>query len=193
MACDVPSGRRRRLRRGGGRGRAGRRHATFHGSKIGLWVAPGALHAGRVEVVPIGVPRGAPAPAEAGLISVRVLEPSAALAPRLEVHVGRRGDRRWRRGLTGRPRHGGDGAQRTGAGYVQVAVPLSAQPALDLRLLEAMTRGLAEEDGGHAPRGCPRSSRWPSARRGRARPGLGRAAARWPSPSRSRARSRSRS
>jgi NAD(P)H-hydrate epimerase len=39
-------------------------------------------------------------------------------------------------------------AQRTGAGYVQVAVPESAQQALELRLLEAMTRGMPESDDG---------------------------------------------
>ncbi len=36
--------------------------ATFHGPKLGLHVDPGKAHAGRVEVVEIGVPRGAPAP-----------------------------------------------------------------------------------------------------------------------------------
>jgi NAD(P)H-hydrate epimerase len=44
-------------------------------------------------------------------------------------------------------------AQRAGAGYVQVAVPLSAQPVLQLKLLEGMTRALPEEDGGHTPAG----------------------------------------
>jgi NAD(P)H-hydrate epimerase len=44
-------------------------------------------------------------------------------------------------------------AARTGAGYVQVAVPESAQQVVELRLLEQMTRGLPDADGGHAPAG----------------------------------------
>src|SRR3982750_1631749 len=45
------------------------------------------------------------------------------------------------------------GAQRTGAGYVQLAVPESAQQAVALRLLEAVTRGLPEEQGMPVPGG----------------------------------------
>ena len=47
-------------------------------------------------------------------------------------------------------------AQRTGAGYVQVAVPESAEQALELRLLEAMTRGMPERDGTHTEAGAER-------------------------------------
>jgi NAD(P)H-hydrate epimerase len=53
------------------------------------------------------------------------------------------------RGLTGAPTMAAMAAQRTGAGYVQVAVPEPARPALELRLLEAMTRGLPEDGDGH--------------------------------------------
>ena len=42
-------------------------------------------------------------------------------------------------------------AMRTGAGYVQVAVPASTEPTFDLKLLEAMTHGMAEDDGAHSP------------------------------------------
>ena len=45
-------------------------------------------------------------------------------------------------------------AQRTGAGYVQCAVPESAEQSLELRLLEAMTRGLPEQDGAHTEQGA---------------------------------------
>jgi ADP-dependent NAD(P)H-hydrate dehydratase / NAD(P)H-hydrate epimerase len=53
------------------------------------------------------------------------------------------------RGLTGAPTMAAFSAARTGAGYVQVAVPLSAEPVLQLKLLEGMTRALPEDDGGH--------------------------------------------
>src|SRR5919107_734456 len=44
-------------------------------------------------------------------------------------------------------------AMRTGAGYVQVAVPASTEPTFDLKLMEAMTNGLPEDDGAHVPDG----------------------------------------
>jgi NAD(P)H-hydrate epimerase len=58
------------------------------------------------------------------------------------------------RGLTGAPTMAALSAQRTGAGYVQVAVPESAEAVLQLKLLEGMTRALPEDGGGHTPRGA---------------------------------------
>jgi NAD(P)H-hydrate epimerase len=57
-------------------------------------------------------------------------------------------------GYTGAPCMTALGAQRTGAGYVQLAVPESAQQAVALRLLEAVTRGLPEKDGMHVAAGA---------------------------------------
>src|SRR5215216_5421365 len=74
VACDTPSGVNASSGEVEGRAVEAAATATFHGSKIGLHVAPGALHAGTVEVVEIGIPRGAPAGKRAGLISERVLE-----------------------------------------------------------------------------------------------------------------------
>jgi ADP-dependent NAD(P)H-hydrate dehydratase / NAD(P)H-hydrate epimerase len=58
-------------------------------------------------------------------------------------------------GLTGAPTMAARSASRAGAGYVQVAVPESAQAAIDMRLLEQMSRGLPEHDGAHTPTGVP--------------------------------------
>src|SRR5205814_9675852 len=124
--------------------------ATFHGSKIGLHVNPGKERAGEVSFAEIGIPRGAPPPTAAGLISERVME----LVPRRArdgskfesgtvVVVG------GSRGLTGAPTMAALSAQRRGAGYVQGAVPLSAEPVLQLTLLEGMTPALPEAHGGH--------------------------------------------
>jgi NAD(P)H-hydrate epimerase len=154
VACDVPSGVDASSGEVVSEAVRARVTATFHGSKVGLWVAPGALCAGEVEEVGIGVPRGAPDPSEVGLIAARVLE----LVPSRPRHgtkftsgvvtiVG------GGRGLTGAPAMAAMSAMRAGAGYVQVAVPASIEPALELRLLEAMTRGLPEEEGGHVPDG----------------------------------------
>jgi NAD(P)H-hydrate epimerase len=154
VACDVPSG----VNATTGEVEAGAVSAhvtvTFHGPKVGLFVEPGKAHAGRVEVVEIGIPRGAPGSSEAGLIAERVLE--------LYPHRPRSGSKfesgvvvvvGGSMGLTGAPTMAARSAQRSGAGYVQVAVPGPVQPAVDLRLLEQMSRGLPDDDGFHTPEG----------------------------------------
>ncbi len=154
IACDVPSG--VNASSGEIEGEAVRATATgtFHGAKLGLRVNPGAAHAGEVEVIEIGIPRGAPSGEGAGLITDRVLElyprrerESSKFASGVVVVVG------GSEGLTGAPTMAALSAQRAGAGYVQVAVPRPAQPVIDLRLLEGMSRGLPHEDGGHCPAG----------------------------------------
>jgi NAD(P)H-hydrate epimerase len=154
VACDVPSG----VNASTGEIEAGavmaQVTATFHGSKVGLFVEPGKGHAGSIEVVEIGIPRGAPEALAAGLISERVL----GLYPRrtrsgskfesgVVVVVGGSA------GLTGAPTMAARSAQRAGAGYVQVAVPQPVQQAVDLRLLEQMSRGLPDDGGFHTPEG----------------------------------------
>jgi ADP-dependent NAD(P)H-hydrate dehydratase / NAD(P)H-hydrate epimerase len=154
VACDVPSG----VNASTGEVEAGAVRAdataTFHGSKVGLHVEPGKGHAGSVEVAEIGIPRGAPAPGAAGLISERVLD----LYPRR----GRSGSKfdsgvvvvvGGAVGLTGAPTMAARSASRAGAGYVQVAVPEPVQPSVDLRLLEQMSRGLPDDDGFHTAAG----------------------------------------
>ena len=154
IACDVPSG----VDASTGEVATVAVHAdataTFHGSKPGLHMAPGAIHAGDVEVVEIGIPRGAPVATRVGLISERVLE----RFPRRQ-RFGSKFDSGvvaiagGARGLTGAPAMTAMAAQRAGAGYVQVGVPATVEPALELRLLEQMTRGLPDADGAHAPAG----------------------------------------
>ena len=95
VACDVPSGVDASTGEVEGEAVRAAVTATFHGSKLGLWVEPGkTLRRARWRWCEIGVPRGAPAPGRAGLISERVL----ALYPRrprerLQVRVGRGGGR----------------------------------------------------------------------------------------------------
>lgn len=156
LACDVPSGVNASTGEVEGEAVRALATATFHGSKLGLHVEPGKDHAGRVEVVEIGVPRGFPAPGTAGLISERVLDlyPSRARSGtkfRSGVVLVAGGSL----GLTGAPTMTALAASRAGAGYVQVAVPAPAQPAIDMRLLEQMSRGLPDHDGAHGPRGVP--------------------------------------
>jgi NAD(P)H-hydrate epimerase len=155
VACDVPSGVDASSGRAEGAAVRADVTATFHASKIGLHVAPGKHYAGRVVVVEIGVPRGAPAPAAAGLITDRLLElvPTRA-ADGSKFTSGVVAVAGGARGLTGAPCMAAMAAQRAGAGYVQVAVPGSVEPILEGRLLEPMTRGLPEAEGGHVPEGA---------------------------------------
>jgi NAD(P)H-hydrate epimerase len=133
-------------------GRAVRATATvtFHTGKPGLWIRPGKAHAGVVETIDIGIPRGAPARATIGLTDRSVLD----CLPRREAsstkftsgHVLVVGGSR---GLTGAPRMAAHASMRAGAGYVTACVPASLQGVLTSGgPPEMMTRGLADEDGG---------------------------------------------
>ncbi len=155
VSCDVPSGVDASTGEIVGEAVRATVTVTFHALKIGLCVAPGAFAAGEVRVVDIGIPPGEPPPGTAGLITERVLD---LVPPRPRdgskftsgVVVVAGGSR----GLTGAPTMAALGAMRAGAGYVQVAVPASAVPAMELRLLEAMARGLPEHDGAHTADGA---------------------------------------
>jgi NAD(P)H-hydrate epimerase len=154
VACDVPSG--VNASTGEVEADAVRANvtATFHGPKIGLYVDPGKEHAGRIEVIAIGIPRDAPRPTRAGLIADAALglvppRPRSGSKFKSGVVVIAGGAR----GLTGAPTMAALAAMRTGAGYVQVAVPASTEPTFDLKLMEAMTHGMPEDDGAHVPQG----------------------------------------
>src|SRR3954447_2452062 len=155
IACDVPSGVNASTGEVEGEAVKAEATGTFHGAKIGLHVAPGTFDAGENRRIEIGIPRGAPQPRTAGLIAPRVRE--------LVPHRPRDGSKfksgvvviaGGSKGLTGAPTMVALAAQRTGAGYVQVAVPRSAEQALELRLLEAMTKGMPDDDGTHTEAGA---------------------------------------
>jgi NAD(P)H-hydrate epimerase len=133
--------------------------ATFAAAKPGLWINPGKRHAGRVRVVDIGIPPGAPVPAaDVGLIDdAAVLELLPSREPGwtkfTSGHVLVAGGSR---GLTGAPTMAAEAAQRAGAGYVTVCVPGSLQDVFAQRLLEVMSIGLPDAAGAHLPAGVER-------------------------------------
>ena len=124
---------------------------TFAGLKRGLITGVGVELAGRIVVVPIGVPD----------IEVRrdartfVIERAdvAAVFPRRSRH-SHKGD--WGRllvvagslGKTGAAVLAARAAMRTGAGLVTVATPASQQPIVASLLVEAMTEPLADTAAG---------------------------------------------
>lgn len=155
LACDVPSGVDASSGEIAGEAVRAQVTATFHGPKIGLHVAPGAHHAGEVRVVEIGIPRGGPTAAGAGLIAEPVLElvpprrrdGSKFTSGTVVVAGGSRG-------LTGAPAMAALAAMRAGAGYVQLAVPGSTEAIFEIKLTEAMTVSLPEQDGAHVAEGA---------------------------------------
>jgi len=125
---------------------------TFHSSKLGLWVRPGKDHVGEVRVIDIGIPPGAPVEPTAGLIldSVRDEIPrrragSTKFSEGAVLVVGGSS------GLTGAPSLAAESAARAGAGYVTAAIPGSLSLIFEIRLLEAMTRSLPDDDGALGP------------------------------------------
>ena len=122
--------------------------ATFHRGKPGLWIAPGKEYAGDVHVIDIGIPRGAPARPEFGLIGGAVLRDmprrSAGSTKFSSGNVFILGGAS---GLTGAPSMAALAAMRAGAGYVTVGAPASLELSFTVRLLEAMMVGLPETDG----------------------------------------------
>jgi NAD(P)H-hydrate epimerase len=156
VAADVPSGVDAASGAVEGEAVSARATATFAAAKPGLWINPGKAHAGEVRVVDIGIPEGAPVPEpDVGLVDdgpLLELVPSrqAGWTKFTSGHVLVAGGSR---GLTGAPSLSAEAAQRAGAGYVTVCVPAELQTIFALRLLEAMSRGLPDEDGAHTAAG----------------------------------------
>jgi ADP-dependent NAD(P)H-hydrate dehydratase / NAD(P)H-hydrate epimerase len=122
---------------------------SFHAGKPGLWINPGKAHAGEVQVIDIGIPRGAPSGASVGLIESSVLEQlprrDARATKFTSGHVLVAGGSR---GLTGAPRMAAEASMRAGAGYVTACVPASLQELLAAAgTPEMMTRGMPDDDG----------------------------------------------
>jgi NAD(P)H-hydrate epimerase len=126
--------------------------ATFHRSKPGLWIRSGKAHAGRVHVIDIGIPRGAPVKPDMGLISDGVLagiprrgaESTKFTSGNVFVIGGSSG-------LTGAPSMAAMAAMRAGAGYVTVGAPAHLESTFSVRLLEAMMVGLPSDEGSLTP------------------------------------------
>jgi hydroxyethylthiazole kinase-like uncharacterized protein yjeF len=156
VAADVPSGVDASSGEAEGPAVRAVATATFAAAKPGLWINPGKELAGTVRVVDIGIPPGAPVEdPDVGLIDDEAL---LAILPRRRPgwtkftsgHVLVAGGAR---GLSGAPCMAAEAAQRSGAGYVTACVPASLETVFELRLLEAMTRGLPDADGAHTEAG----------------------------------------
>jgi hydroxyethylthiazole kinase-like uncharacterized protein yjeF len=120
---------------------------AFGLAKPALYLLPGALRAGRVEVADLGVPREWLARGvRLGLLEAA--DVAGMLPPRaLDAHKGRHGHLlvvAGSRGKTGAAALACRGALRAGTGLVTCATPASQQPVIAALLAEAMTEALPE-------------------------------------------------
>ncbi|MBS1889360.1 MAG: NAD(P)H-hydrate dehydratase [Actinobacteria bacterium] len=148
VACDVASGVDAATGEVAGAAVAADVTVTFHGAKIGHYVAPGKWATGELVVAPIGIPPGAPEPVAAGVIEPAVLD----LAPRrgarsTKFSSGQVTIAGGSRGLTGAVRMSSTAAIRAGAGYATVAVPADLEPVFEAAEVEVMSHGVAGPPG----------------------------------------------
>src|SRR5207248_4075436 len=110
--------------------------------KVGLAVAPGSLHAGKIELVDIGLEP----------VETRHARVTSEIVHRLPPR--RRGGNKYRSGsvlvvggapgMTGAVCLAAEAAFRADAGYVSVCAPRESLPVVEARLLEAVKRPLEE-------------------------------------------------
>jgi NAD(P)H-hydrate epimerase len=152
VAVDVPSGVEADTGRVPGAAVRAEMTVTYHGDKVGLRVAPGSGHAGRVRVADIGIPSAVATPAAAWLVGRGA---TAAVPPK-----GPHGDKyaggavlvvAGSPGLTGAACMAARATLRAGAGLTVVVTPAAVQPAVAAHLLEVMVAPLPDEDGHLAP------------------------------------------
>jgi NAD(P)H-hydrate epimerase len=119
---------------------------TFHGAKVGHYVAPGRFHAGEVVVADIGLE---PTATEHRLVTPDVLRLVRRRGPQDNKYtagsvivVGGSS------GMSGAVCLASTAAFRADAGYVAVVVPESVMPIVEIVLLEAVKRPCAEDADG---------------------------------------------
>lgn len=147
VCCDVPSG----LNASTGEADQavnGSLTITFHGLKIGHLISPGKQLCGPVEVIDIGIPKGAPSGDAAGRInsSVRQLLPARGAGSN-KFTSGRVSVVGGSRGLTGAVCLAAEAAIRAGAGYATVAVPFDLEQIFEIKLTEVMSVGCGDTEG----------------------------------------------
>lgn len=148
LACDIPSG----VDASTGEADLAVRAdvtATFHGAKLGHFVRPGKGLTGRLAVLGIGIPAGAPAADAGGVVSDRVLDLLPSRGPEsTKFDSGRVSLIGGSTGLTGAVTLASRGSIRAGAGYATAAVPGSLEPWVGSAQAEVMTVACPEGEVG---------------------------------------------
>ena len=128
---------------------------TFALPKFGLLVYPGAEYVGELIVADIGMPRPVMQADDVNVTQTEAADVAMWLPPRLNGRDANKGQfghvtvLAGSRGFVGAPALTSEGAARTGAGLVTLAVPLGLQNAASIRVSPVvMTRGLPETGDG---------------------------------------------
>lgn len=125
---------------------------SFDHPKIGHISTPGALHVGELEVVDIGIPETGRPPdliPQAWMIDAAAARSLVPERPTF-AHKGTFGHLlvvAGSPGKTGAAALAGEAALRSGCGLVTVGVPASVHEILEVKLTEAMTVPLADQEG----------------------------------------------
>ena len=147
LACDVPSGVNASTGEAAGTVISADLTVTFHRRKLGHLISPGKHLCGQVEVVPIGIPEGAPPPQAGGAIRATVLDLlSRRESDSNKFTSGRVSIVGGSRGLTGAVCLAAEAAVRAGAGYATAAVPGALEEIFEIKLTEVMTRSFGTGD-----------------------------------------------
>lgn len=122
---------------------------TFGLAKVGLYTLPGSEHAGRVQVVDIGLPKDAERAVPLDLLGTTWVRERLPARPasankgtfgRVLIVAGSRS-------YVGAARLAAEGSYRAGAGLVTIACPASVQPLLAPSIAEATWLPLEDRDG----------------------------------------------
>ncbi|MCF6266678.1 MAG: NAD(P)H-hydrate dehydratase [Desulfuromusa sp.] len=125
--------------------------ATFDHAKIGHGSQPGAAYAGDLEVVDIGIPLTGRKDFSSNVHLLEELEVHTLLPVRSAVgHKGKFGHLlvlAGSPGKTGAAALAGNAAVRSGCGLVTVATPAAVHDIIEVKLTEAMSTPLADQNG----------------------------------------------
>lgn len=159
LAVDIPSGVDAETGAVDGPAVHAVRTVTFAWPKAGLYLFPGALQAGEIVVVDIGIPQHLLAEVvESEIFTIEEEEVAALLPRRLpDAHKGSSGRVlvvAGSVGLTGAAALCSRAAMRSGAGVVTLGVPASLNPIMEVKLTEVMTLPLPDEGAGHLSEGA---------------------------------------
>jgi len=125
--------------------------ATFDHAKIGHGSQPGAAYAGNLEVVDIGIPLTGRQDFSSNVHLVEGLDAQSLLPDRsITGHKGQFGHLlvlAGSPGKTGAAALAGNAAVRSGCGLVTVATPAAVHDIIEVKLTEAMSTPLADQDG----------------------------------------------
>lgn len=121
---------------------------TFHAPKIGLAIAPGRFHAGRVKAVDIGIPAQVEEPVRQGIATPALLSmvpPGSRRGSKYDASVLVIGGSV---GMTGAVSLTAQAAMRAGAGVCWAGVPDRIAQPLDVVVPEVQFRGLHGDEAG---------------------------------------------